>query len=154
MSAELAHWDFDSVAAQSHDDWNNQLGRIDIQGGTEAQRIKFYTDLWHALQGRRIISDVDGFYPDNTGASTVIRRVRVDEAGKPLYPHYNSDALWGAQWSLQTLWSLVYPEVMDGFCNTFVDMYKNGGMIPRGPSGGNYTYVMIGDQAAGGGEFR
>jgi predicted alpha-1,2-mannosidase len=27
-------------------------------------------------------------------------------------------------------------------------MYKNGGLIPRGPSGGNYTFVMIGDHAA------
>ena len=37
---------------------------------------------------------------------------------------------------------------MDAFCNTMVDMYHNGGLIPRGPSGGNYTYVMIGDPAA------
>ena len=43
---------------------------------------------------------------------------------------------------------MVYPEVMDGFCNTMIDMYKNGGLIPRGPSGGNYTYVMIGDPAS------
>jgi len=28
-----------------------------------------------------------------------------------------------------------------------VDYYHNGGMIARGPSGGNYTFVMIGDQA-------
>ena len=28
-----------------------------------------------------------------------------------------------------------------------IDMYQNGGLIPRGPSGGNYTYVMIGDPA-------
>ncbi|MDP6038826.1 MAG: glycoside hydrolase family 92 protein, partial [Candidatus Latescibacteria bacterium] len=25
---------------------------------------------------------------------------------------------------------------------TFLDYYKNGGLIPRGPSGGNYTFVM------------
>jgi predicted alpha-1,2-mannosidase len=37
---------------------------------------------------------------------------------------------------------------MDGFCNTMVDMYRTGGLIPRGPSGGNYTFVMIGDPAA------
>ena len=42
---------------------------------------------------------------------------------------------------------MAYPEVMDNFCNTMIDMYQNGGLIPRGPSGGNYTYVMIGDPA-------
>lgn len=148
MAAELPGFDFERVARESADEWNSLLGRIEIKGGTENQRIKFYTDLWHSLLGRRIISDADGRYPDNTGEKTVIRRVRLDGSGSPLYSHYNSDALWGTQWSLQTLWSLVYPEVMDGFCNTYIDMYKNGGLIPRGPSGGNYTYVMIGDQAA------
>lgn len=26
-------------------------------------------------------------------------------------------------------------------------LYQTGGLIARGPSGGNYTYVMVGDQA-------
>jgi Glycosyl hydrolase family 92 len=49
---------------------------------------------------------------------------------------------------LNILWSFAYPEVMDGFCNTMVDMYRDGRLIPRGPSGGNYSFVMIGDPAA------
>lgn len=36
---------------------------------------------------------------------------------------------------------------MSEFVSTLVDYYTNGGMIARGPSGGNYTYVMVGDQA-------
>jgi predicted alpha-1,2-mannosidase len=83
-----------------------------------------------------------------TGAQPVGRHVRWDADGRPGFPHYNFDALWGAQWSLQLLWSLAYPEAMDGFCNTMVDMYRDGGLMTRGPSGGNYTYVMIGDPAA------
>ena len=34
------------------------------------------------------------------------------------------------------------PGVTHNFCNTLLDYYRNGGLIPRGPSGGNYTYVM------------
>jgi predicted alpha-1,2-mannosidase len=148
LAAELPGWDFDRVVRESREDWNRWLGRIEVQGGTGTQRIKFYTDLWHALLGRRIVSDVDGSYCDMTSGQPVIRRVRLDAQGRPLFPHYNFDALWGSQWSLNLLWSFAYPEVMDGFCNTMVDMYRDGGLIPRGPSGGNYTYVMIGDQAA------
>ncbi len=148
LEAELNHWDFDRVVKESQAEWNDWLGRIEIAGGSEKQRIKFYTDLWHALQGRRIVSDVDGRYTDNTGPQPRTRRVRLDAKGQPLYPHYNFDAWWGSQWSLNILWSLVYPELMDNFCNSMLDMYDNGGLIPRGPSGGNYTYVMIGDQAA------
>jgi predicted alpha-1,2-mannosidase len=147
LQAELPGWNFDAVVRASRDEWNDWLGRIAVQGGTEPQRVKFYTDLWHALLGRRIVSDVDGSYCDNTGQMSVIRHVRLDAKGQPLFPHYNFDALWGSHWSLNILWSLAYPEVMDGFCNTMVDMYRDGGLIPRGPSGGNYTFVMIGDPA-------
>lgn len=139
LAAELPHWEFDRTVQESSDDWNNWLGRIKIEGGTDAQKTKFYTDLWHSLLGRRIISDVDGSYPDNTGDSTVVRKGKL--------PHYNFDALWGAQWSLNVLWPMAWPEVVDGFAETMINMYRNGGMIPRGPAGGNYTYVMIGDPA-------
>jgi predicted alpha-1,2-mannosidase len=148
LAAELPGWNFDAVVRASRADWNDWLGRIAVTGGTEAQRIKFYTDLWHALLGRRIVSDVDGSYCDNTGSSTVIRRARRDTHGQPLFPHYNFDALWGSHWSLNILWAFAYPDVMDGFCHTMADMYRDGGLIPRGPAGGNYTYVMIGDPAA------
>ena len=148
LEAELRGWDFDRTIRESRREWNEQLGRITVEGGTVAQRIKFYTDLWHVLLGRHIVSDADGSYADNTGEKTVIRRVKIDGKGKPIFPHYNFDALWGSQWSLNILWSFAYPEVMDGFCNTMVDMYRDGGLIPRGPSGGNYTFVMIGDPAA------
>lgn len=147
LQTELPHWDFDRVVRESRADWNDWLGRITVAGGTENQRIKFYTDLWHALLGRRIVSDVNGNYCDNTGDQPVTRCVKLDVSGQPLFPHYNFDALWGSQWSLNILWSFAYPEVMDGFCNTMVDMYRDGGLIPRGPSGGNYTFVMIGDPA-------
>lgn len=148
LDEELDHWNFDRVVRESDQEWNDLLDRIQITGGTERQKVKFYTDLWRALLGRRIISDVDGRYSDFTQTEPIIRQVSLKSDGSPKFPHYNFDAWWGSHWSLNILWSLVYPEVMDGFCNTMVDMYKNGGLIPRGPSGGNYTYVMIGDPAA------
>lgn len=84
---------------------------------------------------------------DMTSDFPRIRQIPLGEDGKPLYNHHNFDAWWGSHWSLNILWSMAYPEVMDNFCNTMTDMYQNGGLIPRGPSGGNYTYVMIGDPA-------
>ncbi|MCP5116141.1 MAG: glycoside hydrolase family 92 protein, partial [bacterium] len=96
---------------------------------------------------RRTFSDVDGSYIDNTGEEPRVRRVPFDETGRPVRDTYNSDAFWGAQWTLSILWSLAYPQVMNDMVATLVDYYGNGGMIARGPSGGNYTFVMIGDQA-------
>lgn len=144
MQSELPHWDFDKVVQDAFDDWNNWLSRIEVEGGTEKEQSRFYTDLWHALQGRRIISDVNGKYCDMTGSEPRTGQIPFDESGKPKFNHYNSDAFWGAQWTINTLWHLVYPEVGEGFVNSMLMMYDDGGLIPRGPSGGNYTFVMTG----------
>lgn len=148
MDTELSHWNFDQIVAASKDEWNNYLGRIKIKGGTEKQKIKFYTDLWHSLLGRKIVSDVDGKYCDMTGDSKVIRQVELDENAAPKHQQHNFDAWWGSHWTLNVLWSMVYPDIMDEFCASMVEMYRHGNLIPRGPSGGNYTYVMIGDPAS------
>ncbi|HEY1018352.1 MAG TPA: GH92 family glycosyl hydrolase [Sediminibacterium sp.] len=144
MQAELPHWDFNRIVKESSSEWNEWLSRIQVEGGTLTEQRRFYTDLWHALQGRRIVSDVSGTYIDNTGAQPRKRQIPLGANGKPKFNEYNSDSFWGAQWSLNTLWHLVYPEVTESFINSLLLMYDDGGLIPRGPSGGNYTYVMTG----------
>lgn len=144
LEKELNHWDFEKVVSDSREDWNQWLSRIEIDGGSLTDQKRFYTDLWHALQGRRIISDVNGKYSDMTGPVRIIRQIPLDAEGRPKYNHHNSDSFWGAQWTLNTLWHLVYPEVTESFVNSMIKMYEDGGLIPRGPAGGNYTYVMTG----------
>jgi predicted alpha-1,2-mannosidase len=144
LQAELTHWDFERVKKESFEEWNEMLGKIRVTGGTEKQTIKFYTDLWHAQLGRRTVSDTDGKYLDMTGDTPRIGQAPPDRNGKP-WPHHNYDSWWGSHWSLNILWSMAYPEVMDGFCNSMLSTYKDGGLIDRGISGGNYTFVMIGD---------
>ncbi len=39
-----------------------KAGGARVDGGSDAQKTKFYTDLYHALLGRRRVSDVDGKY--------------------------------------------------------------------------------------------
>lgn len=144
LAAELSHWDFKQVVSDSKAEWNALLGRINVEGGSAQDRRRFYTDLWHALQGRRTISDANGAYPDNTGADFRIGQLPLDATGKPKFNHYNSDSFWGAQWTINTLWGLVYPEIMEEFTHSLLQYEKDGGLVPRGPSGGNYTYVMTG----------
>ncbi len=144
IKAELPHWDFNRVVEESKEDWNNWLSKIKVTGADEQKRVRFYTDLWKALQGRRIISDASGTYCDFTGEERQIKQIPLDKNEKPKFNHHNFDAFWGAQWTISTLWPLAYPRVASDFCNSMLNYYKDGGMIPRGPSGGNYTFVMVG----------
>ncbi len=144
MAEELPGWDFNAVVKDSREEWNSMLSRIKVKTTNLKARRRFYTDLWHSLQGRRIISDVNGSYPDNTGDKFRIGQIPLDKDGKPEFNQYNSDSFWGAQWTITTLWQLVYPEIAEEFVQSMLTYYKDGGLIPRGPSGGNYTYVMTG----------
>jgi predicted alpha-1,2-mannosidase len=144
LDSELAHWDFEKVRNESFEEWNSYLGRIKVEGATEKDRRRFYTDLFHALQGRRTISDVNGKYADLTSGTHLTKQIPLDDAGNPKFRHFNSDSFWGAQWTINTLWHLVYPEITEEFVNSMLRYYQDGGLIPRGPSGGNYTYVMTG----------
>lgn len=144
METELPQWGFEEIVEDSRAEWNSLLGRIEIEGGSDVDQRRFYTDLWHALQGRRIINDANGAYPDQTGEKFRIGQLPLAANGHPKFNHYNSDSFWGAQWTLNTLWGLVYPEIMEEFVYSLFQYYQDGGMIPRGPSGGNYTFVMTG----------
>lgn len=151
MKEECAGWEFDNVFHESQLIWNEMLGRIKVEGGSPEQQIKFYTDLWHVLLGRQKIDDVNGYYPDRTtgkreGTFTEaifkIRRVPLNEEGKPKYHMYNSDAFWLTQWNLNILWGLAWPEILDDMCASMIQYAENGYLLPRGPCGGGYSYIM------------
>ena len=95
LEAELPGWDFDGTVRAAADDWNAWLSTIEVSGGTDEQRVKFYTDLWHALLGRRTFSDADGRYVDNTGTEPRIRRVPLDAEGRPDAGHVQQRLVLG-----------------------------------------------------------
>ena len=154
LESEITHWDFSRARKEAQDEWNSWFGKIKVEGGTEAQRIKFYTDLWHVLLGRHKIDDVSGDYPDYTegevhgshtlGAKFKLRTLPKDENGNVKFHMYNSDAFWLTQWNLNILWGLAWPEMLDEFSASLVQYADNGKLLPRGPNVGGYSYIMTG----------
>lgn len=152
MERECNHWDFEKVATQAQAVWNDYLGRIQVKGGSSDQQEKFYTDLWHVLLGRHKIDDINGDYPDYTegkrsGNHTLNavfkkRTLPKDEKGSVRFHMYNSDAFWLTQWNLNVLWGLAWPEILDDFAACLVQYAENGGLLPRGPNVGGYSYIM------------
>ena len=151
LKAECTTWDFESVRNDSRAIWNDWLGKMKVEGGTFEQKIKFYTDLWHVLLGRQKINDVSGDYPDRTtgkregnftDAVFKIKTLPTDASGKLKYNMYSSDAFWLTQWNLNILWGLAWPWVQDEMSASMIQYADNGYLLPRGPSGGGYSYIM------------
>ncbi len=153
LLTECDHWDFDKVRNTTQSQWNDWLGKIEVKGGTHQQQEKFYTDLYHVVLGRHILNDVSGDYPDYTQgvkdwnythADLLVRQLPKDNQGTVKYNMYNSDALWLTQWNINVLWGLAWPHVLDDFSASMVQYADNGGLLPRGPCAGGYSYIMTG----------
>jgi predicted alpha-1,2-mannosidase len=154
MEEESPGFDFSKMLTETQNRWNEMLGKIEVYGGKTEQKIKFYTDLWHVLLGRHTLDDVNGMYPDYTqgerdwkwtDAELKVRQLPMDDQGKARYHMYNSDALWLTQWNVNILWGLGWPSVLDDFSASMVQYADNGGLLPRGPNAGGYSYIMTGN---------
>lgn len=134
--AEAEDLSFDSARRSAAEDWSEQLSRIEVKGGSEDSRIKFYTGLYHCLLGRGLASDVNGAYPKNDGT---VGQIELGIDGKPVHNHYNTDAIWGGYWNLTPLWALAYPEYYNDWCASQLLVYKDAGWLGDGIACSKYV---------------
>ena len=136
LLAEARKMDFNTAAKQASRSWKEALGRLETEGGTKENRIKFYTGLYHALLGRGLASDVNGSYPRNDGS---VGRIPLDAKGRPLHNHYNTDAIWGGYWNLTPLWALAYPEYYNDWVSSQLLVYQDAGWLGDGIACSKYV---------------
>ena len=132
--AEFA-WDFDAVHENARKIWNKLLGKIKVDGGSESDKLKFYTNLYRAYSSRSIFSDVNGLYVDMCE--------QVQEVDSQKFPVYGCDAFWGSFWNLNQLWSLVNPDITEEWVNSLLELYDRGGWLPDAPGGLEYSSIMV-----------
>lgn len=136
LEKEAEKLSFDEVMKATTDKWNEYLGRIQVSGGSDTSKTKFYTGLYHALLGRGLASDINGAYPKNNGT---IGQIPLNEKGEPLHNHYNTDAVWGAYWNLTALWALAYPDYYNDFVKSQLLVYKDAGWLGDGIATSKYV---------------
>ncbi|MDR1718279.1 MAG: GH92 family glycosyl hydrolase [Prevotella sp.] len=136
METEAKNMSFDKAHKNATDTWEEYLGRIEVEGGEYNDRVKFYTGLYHALLGRGLASDVNGAYPKNDGG---VGQIPLNEKGKPVHNHYNTDAIWGAFWNLTQLWAVAYPEYYSDWIQSQLLVYKDAGWLGDGIACSKYV---------------
>ncbi len=67
LETEIKDWDFDRVHQQARALWNKALSKVLISGGTEEERITFYTAMYHTMIDPRSFQDVNGDYMGGDG---------------------------------------------------------------------------------------
>ncbi|MGM9763231.1 MAG: GH92 family glycosyl hydrolase [Candidatus Cryptobacteroides sp.] len=137
LDREQAAFDFDGVRAKASALWNDDLSRIKVHGGSENQKMVFYTALYHTLIHPNILNDVNGEYPlmEQGGVGRV-------EAG---HNRYTVFSLWDTYRNLHQLMTLAYPEKQTDMVRSMIDMYNEWGWLPKWELYGRETFTMEGD---------
>lgn len=136
LEKEASGVTFEKARTLAKKKWNEALSRIEVSGGTQESKIKFYTGLYHVLLGRGLASDVNGSYPTNSGE---VGQIELNSDGTPKYNHYNTDAIWGGYWNLTNLWAMAYPEYYNDWIQSQMLVYRDAGWLGDGIAASRYV---------------
>ncbi len=136
---ELGNDDFDKVKAQGQTAWNQALGRVEIEGGSEEQRQTFYSCLYRALLFPRKFYELDA-------SGQPVHYSPFNGQVKPGYL-YTDTGFWDTFRALFPLLNLLYPEENAKMQAGLANDYREGGWLPEWGSPG-YRNVMVGNNSA------
>ena len=137
LQTEAPKDDFDYYYAQAVSNWNTQLGKIKIEGGSADDQTVFYTALYHSMLAPTIYSDVDGSY---MGAD---RKIHKAEG----WTNYSTFSLWDTFRASHPLFTYTQPERANEMIKGFLEFYKQSGALPLWNLYGWETNMMIGYHA-------
>ena len=127
---------FDRTRAASADEWQRELGKIEVHG-TPDQEVIFRTALYHCFSVPNLWSDVDGRY---RGMDDAVHRDTV-------HARYTVFSLWDTYRTAHPLYALTQPERTEAFIATMLDHFAQSGRLPVWELAANETNCMIGYHA-------
>ena len=137
LNTELAHWDFDAVRQEAKAEWNQQLSKIDAQGGTPDQQANFYSALYHLMFHPQTFNDVNNEYLGMDG--------KVHKTAG--HNHYSVLSLWDTFRAAHPLYTLINPDVQLDVVKTMLDDYRDSGWGPKWKLANKETSIMPGTWA-------
>jgi predicted alpha-1,2-mannosidase len=136
LQAEVGAAGFDRVLQQAVREWEHKLARIRVAGGTDKQQTIFYTALYHSLLMPTVFSDANGDYIGFDG-----------QMHRASFRFYTDMSLWDTFRTTHPLFTLIAPAEQRDMLASLTEMSKQGGYLPRWPSGNGYTNSMFGTPA-------
>ena len=141
LEKELRELDFCGVMDECAQIWDSHLGNIEVEGGSDEDKGKFYGSLYRASLLPRVVSDVDGSYVSFAGAGEVLKM----EPGRDYYDDYS---MWDTYRAEHPLITVLDPKRSADMMYSLVLKAQQGGWMPIFPCWGSYTAAMIGDHCA------
>ncbi len=119
LEKEVGAKSFDTVRAEAAAEWEALLGKIRVTGGTEREKILFYSCLYRSFLWPALRSDVNGEYTDEKG--------NVVNNG---FRYYTLPSLWDDYRNKLELLDLMSPGVSVDVIRSLIDRGTKTGFIP------------------------
>ncbi len=133
MQKEIAGKSFETVSNETKEEWNKYLSRLQPDGATKRQKGIFYSAMYHTLLFPRQFSEYGRYYS-----------AFDDKIHKGV--SYNDYSLWDTYRAEHPLLILTAAEHVPGMVQSLVQMYEEGGYMPKWPNP-TYTGIMIATHA-------
>lgn len=124
---------YDDVLRQCKKAWNDVLGKVRVEGGSDERKTVFYTALYRATSRMHNYS-VDGKY---VGFD---KQVHDDEG----YGYHVDDGIWDTYRGMHPLQLILEPKAHRDTLESYLRMYRQSGWLPRFPRLGGNAPCMIG----------
>ncbi|MEY8706525.1 GH92 family glycosyl hydrolase [Bacteroides faecichinchillae] len=137
---EIASKSFEQVRQEANALWNRELSRIRISGGTEDEKIVFYTSLYHTMIDPRIYTDVDGRY---VGGDKKVHESDGKFIKRTIFSGWD---VFRSQFPLQTI---INPRLVSDELNSLITMADQSGReyYERWEFLNSYSGCMLGNPA-------
>ncbi|MBC7940260.1 MAG: glycoside hydrolase family 92 protein, partial [Chitinophagaceae bacterium] len=126
---ELPGWGFEQVRAAARAEWAKALSRVQLEGGTDAQRRMFYTALYRV---HLTPNDWTGEAPERYGDSRYFENILC---------------LWDTFRTPYPLLTLIQPQVQTGIVNTLLAYHRQDGWTGDAHSAHHHEHVQNGSSA-------
>ena len=115
---EIKDWNFDAVKKNASDEWEKELSKIKVTSSDSAFKETFYTAAYHCYFAPFRFDDALGNY---TGADKKIYK------GKNIY---TLSSLWDTYRAEAPLFTITQTERLPAIINSYLEFYKQHGLLP------------------------
>lgn len=138
LQKEDPGWDFDAVKHAAEDAWRAKLNQVDVKGGTEKERMLFYSCLYHSFASPHLIAKKGEEFTGLDG------KVRTAE-----YDRYDTVPFWDTGRNQIVLLTLLEPDTKVDILRSQLDRAHESGFMATSFHGDNAIFMYLGDWERG-----
>ncbi len=119
---EINNLSFEKLQESAKQTWGKVLNRINVKGGTDAQKRTFFTALYRCYERMVDITEDGNYYSNYDG--------QIHKADRNFYV---DDWIWDTYLALHPLRTILDPEKEADMVQSYVSMYEQSGWLPTFP---------------------